>query len=627
MINNKIDSAVSGNYINSILDEFKEEVNQDINNIESSVSGINANIANKINRTDTKTFFLEPSKWVDNKYTLDITEFGWTANTIIQINAPLPKSNIELASTISIESQNSTQVILTTSTTISEPVILTLLYGGEETTKYYVVDEIGEQTIIVQEEQVNNDIIVIANPTSSKTFENIHPNSTSFTSRNASNIYFNPGTLDFADIYVLYKYNGQTIVNIDGQGFDFAKPWILHWYITTSYGKSGTIDGIAQMVGFYSDSNANTNSIFSVNWNKSSNDGKERYGLYYNGNSKGQADAPETKNTVTNSQRKLVYDGTNITLYKMTMSNGFQPIVRSPIQFTETIKSIVFGSNSESFKDNFGLGSFILMNGTELPEIVVREDWNNKQCWSSKHIVDVEKVINVTEKVWYKNEPDGLYKWDTASNTWVKYSDPVTPPTPQTDYEKLTSGEAYKYYNVGDTVTISMYSYGDVEFDVVGKNHDGANTITLCPKNIIVTHVFDANTNDYLASDIRTYLNSNIINEFDTNIQNAIKAVEKPVHDSNGSEMSSMTDKVWLFSYTEVGFSGSSYAPVEGVRYGYFNSNSKRIKSYNGSNTRWLLRTPHTDYSSNAWYVSTNGSASYNDNVYDASGVVFGLVF
>lgn len=414
------DIEVNKDYVDTALEALQGDVNQDLSGMQNTINQINQNVAKKINRTDTKTFFLEPSKWVDSKYTLDVTGFGWTANTIIQINAPMPESNVELASGISIESQSSIQVVLKSESAPTEPVILTLLYGGEETTGYYVVDEIGEQTIIVQEEQVNNDIIVIANPTSSKTFENIHPNSTSFTSRNASNIYFNPGTLDFADIYLLYKYNGQTIVNIDGQGFDFTKPWILHWYITTSYGNSGTLDGIAQMVGFYSDSNANTNSIFSVNWNKSSDDGKERYGLYYNGNSKGQADAPETKNTVTNSQIKLVYDGTNITLYKMTMRNGFQPIVRSPIQFTETIKSIVFGSNSKSFKDNFGLGSFILMNGTELPEIVVREDWNNKQCWSSKHIVDVEKVINVIEKAWYKNEPDGLYKWDTATNTWIK---------------------------------------------------------------------------------------------------------------------------------------------------------------------------------------------------------------
>ena len=185
------------------------EIDTTIESINNQVNNIQLNAKNKINRTDTKTFFLEPSKWIDNKYTLDITGFGWTANTIIQINAPLPESNIELASGISIASQSNTQVVLQIESAPTEPVILTLLYGGEETSGYYCIDEIGEQTIIVQEEQVNNDIIVIANPTSSKTFENIHPNSTSFTSRNASNIYFNPGTLDFADIYVLYKYNGQ----------------------------------------------------------------------------------------------------------------------------------------------------------------------------------------------------------------------------------------------------------------------------------------------------------------------------------------------------------------------------------------------------------------------------------
>ena len=128
------------------------EIDITIESINNQVNNIQLNAKNKINRTDTKTFFLEPSKWIDNKYTLDITGFGWTANTIIQINAPMPESNIELASGISIESQSMTNVVLKTETVPTEPVILTLLYGGEETTRYYVVEEIGTQTITWTEE-------------------------------------------------------------------------------------------------------------------------------------------------------------------------------------------------------------------------------------------------------------------------------------------------------------------------------------------------------------------------------------------------------------------------------------------------------------------------------------------
>ena len=198
---------------------------------------------------------------------------------------------------------------------------------------------------------------------------------------------------------------------------------------------------------------------------------------------------------------------------------------------------------------------------------------------------------------------------------------------PQTDYEKLTSGEAYKYYNVGDTVTINMSDYGDVVFDVVGKNHDGENTITLVTRNILENIAWDSgNANNYSTSSIRTHLNNTILSKFDSAIQNAIKAVPKECHDRNTAV--TCTDKVWLLSYTEVGFSESSNAPVEGTSYGFWTNNVSRIKTLNSSAAYWWLRTPNTDRGYFVWGVYTSGSSFYDYHANDSIvGLVFGLVF
>ena len=197
--------------------------------------------------------------------------------------------------------------------------------------------------------------------------------------------------------------------------------------------------------------------------------------------------------------------------------------------------------------------------------------------------------------------------------------------TPLTDVEKLCSGEAYKYFDVGDVIEIPMRSYGDQLFDVVGKNADGNNTITLANKELfLLTQWHTSNVNKYETCALRELLNKDIFMQFDSEVQSAIKVVPKVCH--NKSTAVTLTDKVWPFSYTEVGFSGNSYAPAEGTNYNFWKSNADRIKRYEGSATRWWLRTPYTNSDTGSWYVYTDGSSS-NYNCSNSNGVVFGLVF
>ena len=140
----------------------------------------------------------------------------------------------------------------------------------------------------------------------------------------------------------------------------------------------------------------------------------------------------------------------------------------------------------------------------------------------------------------------------------------------------------------------------------------------LLMEDLYESRAFDSTNHDYANSDIHSYLNNTFVNLFDSDIKSAIKQVKIPYRAGSGSSTtvtsgsSGLSAKVFLLSYTEVGFSGSSYAPVEGAVLSYFNGadNSKRIGYLNGSATRWWLRSPGTSNTGHAWSVYSGGSSN-----------------
>ena len=141
-------------------------------------------------------------------------------------------------------------------------------------------------------------------------------------------------------------------------------------------------------------------------------------------------------------------------------------------------------------------------------------------------------------------------------------------------------------------------------------------------KDIYTTRTWDSSNNDYKNSDIHSYLNGTFLNLFDNDIKNAIKQVKIPYQNGTGSGGSvasganGLSCKIFLLSGYEVGFSTSdnSYFPRDGAKLSYFSSgtssaaNNKRIANYNGSATRWWLRSPLTNYAINVWDVLSSGS-------------------
>ena len=102
------------------------------------------------------------------------------------------------------------------------------------------------------------------------------------------------------------------------------------------------------------------------------------------------------------------------------------------------------------------------------------------------------------------------------------------------------------------------------------------------------------------------------------------------------SEILSTVNKLFLFSYAELGFgSVTPYAQeidgeAESTSFPLFTNNASRIrKRFNGTGSAdiWWMRSPHATSASIYWCVADNGSALQEMHTYNlyARGVCFGF--
>jgi hypothetical protein len=188
---------------------------------------------------------------------------------------------------------------------------------------------------------------------------------------------------------------------------------------------------------------------------------------------------------------------------------------------------------------------------------------------------------------------------------------------------------------VGSTVKLKVNGTAK-EFIVVHQGKpsslydDSCNGTWLLMKDIYENRVWQSgNINKYESSDIHTYLNNTFLNLFESNIRDAIKQVKIPYRKNGGSGgtdqsgANGLSAKIFLLSGYEVGWTTSdySYFPVDGAKLSYFESgtgtsaNNKRIANLNGSAAYWWLRSPGANFTSDVWFVYSDG----NYNLYHAS--------
>ena len=130
-----------------------------------------------------------------------------------------------------------------------------------------------------------------------------------------------------------------------------------------------------------------------------------------------------------------------------------------------------------------------------------------------------------------------------------------------------------------------------------------------------------SNSNSYKASTIHAYLNGGYANLFDPRF--LAKVVEAKIPYVNGTGNSAVVSgangllcKFFLLSGCEMGYAHSSeyqYLPNDGKKLSYFDNGndlaaaSKRIAYFNGTATRWWMRSPYTWSSEEVWGITEEG--------------------
>jgi hypothetical protein len=175
-------------------------------------------------------------------------------------------------------------------------------------------------------------------------------------------------------------------------------------------------------------------------------------------------------------------------------------------------------------------------------------------------------------------------------------------------------------FTIGRQITLKWNTY-NVVFDVC--QHASAG-VTLVSKNSLTNKQWhNSNTNNYQSSDIRTWLNGTCKSGFSANVQNSMKTTSVSCHSQSTAQTCS--DKVWMPSATELGYSGT-YVPVEGTKYGYIDTASKYGTNVDGTtcSCAWT-RTPYSNHTASAWYVTSSGFNYANCSTSPGVPVAFNL--
>ena len=202
-------------------------------------------------------------------------------------------------------------------------------------------------------------------------------------------------------------------------------------------------------------------------------------------------------------------------------------------------------------------------------------------------------------------------------------------------------------YNVGDTKTVDMGSLGTHTLRIANKSTPSECSTagfsqTACGfvlefADIITKHVMNpwdssvttngnGNIGGWPASELRTYVNSDIYNALPTELKNGIiNTTVVSGHGSSDSSNFTSTDKMYLLSTKEVyGKEGTTHvinydtAEVETRQLDYYSSqnvttssDSGAIKQRNGSNDWWWLRSAYSNSNRYFHYVSSYGYWDY----------------
>lgn len=168
----------------------------------------------------------------------------------------------------------------------------------------------------------------------------------------------------------------------------------------------------------------------------------------------------------------------------------------------------------------------------------------------------------------------------------------------------------------------SPKNYIVVHQGLPGAMYDAScNGAWLLRQDLLEKREFDSeHLNDYATSDIHAWLNSAMLEKYDSSIQSAVKTVKIPYlkgkvipSGSNGLEC-----KLFLLGGVELGFVAytSNGIPNDGVKLAYFeegegaSAKNKRIAKLNGNAEGWWIRSADYKETKVSWIIYTSGGIS-----------------
>lgn len=157
------------------------------------------------------------------------------------------------------------------------------------------------------------------------------------------------------------------------------------------------------------------------------------------------------------------------------------------------------------------------------------------------------------------------------------------------------------------------------KFIFLEHNHYGKGEVTLFRKDTAGFRAFAPGSscyNVYNGASLDDFCNVEFIGRLDPIIQACLIAVPIPtirghVNGTWDATVQTLQRRGFSLSCTEVGLSG---AGTEGKKFSYFSSNANRIAYHDETTTAvyWWLRSSYSDDRDYAYYVSPDGSLSYN---------------
>ena len=182
-------------------------------------------------------------------------------------------------------------------------------------------------------------------------------------------------------------------------------------------------------------------------------------------------------------------------------------------------------------------------------------------------------------------------------------------------------------YALGDTKQINVNGV-DCLAQIVGFDKDtltagGTAKISWVLKDILTTHNMNSSNeakNGWKATAMRTWLRETILSTMSSELQAAIKEVDKTFYDVTSTSTKTVSDTLWIPSAREI-LGGTSYEDSGCVYTEFFNSASARIKKKNGSASNWWLRSA---YNGSFRYVNNGGERNLG-SASTTNGVVLGF--